>query len=93
MLLALVPAAFATWTVLALDPDTGEVGEAGATCGPFVWEVAGLAPGFGAVAAQYATNLAGRDEAVARLAEGTTPAEVIDELRGADFADDDLAER
>ena len=93
MLLTLVPAAFATWTVLALDPETGEVGEAGATCGPFVWEVAALAPGFGAVAAQYATNLEGRERAADRLAEGATPEAVIAELEGADFGDTDLAER
>ncbi len=93
MLLLLTTSAFATWTVLALDADTGEVGEAGATCGPFVWEVAGLAPGYGAVAAQYATNLEGRDRAVQRLAEGATPDAVIAELTGAAFADDDLPER
>lgn len=91
-MLLLIPAAFATWTILGIDPDTLEVGAAGATCGPFVWEVAGLAPGKGAVAAQYATNLAGRDLAVDRLEEGATPEAIIDELAGS-FGDDDLAER
>lgn len=91
-MLLLIPAAFATWTILGIDPDTMEVGAAGATCGPFVWEVAGLAPGKGAVAAQYATNLEGRDLAVDRLEEGATPAAIIDELSGS-FDDDDLVER
>lgn len=92
MLLLLVASASATWTVLAIDPDTGEVGAAGATCGPMVWMVAGLAPGEGAVAAQYATRIAGRDEAVERLTAGETPEAIVADL-GSAPEDDLLSER
>ncbi len=95
VLIFLAPAS-ATWTVIGIDPDTQEVGVAGATCGPFVWQVAGLSPGHGAVVAQYASNLAGRDLAVERLAAGDTPEAIIGELTtdvGGDFDDDRTAIR
>lgn len=91
-MLFLVAPAFATWTVLGLDSSTGEVGIAGATCGPFVWEVAGLAPGYGAVAAQYATNLGARDFGVEDLQGGADPATVIADMTE-NYGDDDVAER
>jgi MYXO-CTERM domain-containing protein len=78
MLLLLALPAFATWSIAAVDPDTGEVGVAGATCGPMVWFIAGLAPGQGAVAAQYATWGKGRDAIVEALADGATPEEALD---------------
>ncbi|MEQ1567170.1 MAG: DUF1028 domain-containing protein [Myxococcota bacterium] len=70
-------AAEATWSVVAVDPDSREVGVAGATCGPFVWMIGEVAPGHGAVAAQYATNLAAEREAADLLAAGTPPDEVL----------------
>jgi uncharacterized Ntn-hydrolase superfamily protein len=47
--------------------------------------IAGLAPGHGAIAAQAFTNPAGRDEGAARLAEGTSPQEIVRELASSDF--------
>jgi uncharacterized Ntn-hydrolase superfamily protein len=79
LLLSAAPAE-ATWSILAIDPDTREVGVAGATCGPFVWGIAGVAPGEGVVAAQYATWRRGRREAVDRLLEGDAPDEILDWL-------------
>jgi uncharacterized Ntn-hydrolase superfamily protein len=78
-LLAPAPA-HATWSVAAVDPETGEVGIAGATCGPMVWFIAGLAPGHGVVAAQYATWGRGRDLAVERLGQGRDPDAILREL-------------
>jgi uncharacterized Ntn-hydrolase superfamily protein len=69
--------AFATWTVAGIDPETGEVGVAGATCGPFVWMVAELVPGEGAVAAQYATWVKGKGLLADALAAGDTPEEAL----------------
>ncbi|MFH1468961.1 MAG: DUF1028 domain-containing protein [Pseudomonadota bacterium] len=88
LVLALPRAAHATWSITAVDPDTEQVGIAGATCGPFVWGIAGLAPGQGSVAAQYDTWGTGRDEATARLAEGESPEEVITAVTAASFDSD-----
>lgn len=71
-LLVAAPLAHATWSVTAVDPSTGAVGIAGATCGPFVWGIAGLAPGAGVVAAQYDTSTRRRDIAVDALLDGAS---------------------
>ncbi|MFM2244659.1 MAG: hypothetical protein RL071_733 [Pseudomonadota bacterium] len=76
--------AWATWSVIAVDPETREVGVAGATCGPFVWGIAGLSPGHGVVAAQYATWGRGKRAAVDQLAEGKAPDAVLAWLRRED---------
>ena len=67
----------ATWSIVAVDSDTGEVGVAGATCGAMVWEISGLVPGFGVIVAQANTNLKARDLGVSLLAEGQTPEEIL----------------
>lgn len=82
----IVGTAYATWTVAAVDPDTGEVGVAGATCGPMVWMVAEVAPGEGAVAAQYDTSLSGKRAIAEALSEGATPERALE--RATDPAED-----
>ena len=47
--LFLIGRVWATWSILAVDPETSQVGIAGATCGPMVWGIAGIAPGHGVV--------------------------------------------
>lgn len=53
---AWVGSAWATWSIVAVDPETQQVGVAGATCAPMVWMIGEVVPGHGAVAAQYASN-------------------------------------
>lgn len=84
--------AWATWTIVAVDPDTGEVGAAGATCGPFVWMVAEVVPDHGAIVAQYDTNLKAKREGASMLAEGATPDEVITAITASSY-DEDVAYR
>lgn len=86
LLLTLAPA-HATWSIAAVDPETQEVGIAGATCGPFVWGIAGVAPGAGVVAAQYDTWTAGRDLAVEALEAGDSAEEALQAVLDADEDD------
>jgi MYXO-CTERM domain-containing protein len=79
-LAAWAPPAGATWSLVAVDPATGEVGAAAATCGKMVWFIAEVVPGRGAVVAQADTLLDGRDLGAEGLAAGLTPAEILDEL-------------
>ncbi len=78
------PEASATWSIAAVDPETQEVGVAVASCVPAPFgttllpQVAGLAPGIGALAAQAQFSQARRDQAVMLLASGLSPQEVID---------------
>jgi uncharacterized Ntn-hydrolase superfamily protein len=69
--------ASATWSIVAVDPETREVGVAGASCIGNAQVIAGLAPGRGAIAAQAMGNLAGRDRGVELLAGGASPQAVI----------------
>ncbi len=69
--------ASATWSIVAVDHETREVGVAGASCIANAQIIAGLAPGRGAIAAQAMGNLAGRDRGVELLAGGASPRAVI----------------
>lgn len=82
--LFMVGRVWATWSIIAVDPETAQVGIAGATCGPMVWGIAGLAPGHGVVAAQYATWVGGRDDAVDLLMGGSSPDAALDAVIAAD---------
>jgi uncharacterized Ntn-hydrolase superfamily protein len=77
----------ATWSIVAVDPDTGEAGVAVASCYSDVRIVAGLAPGHGAVAAQAYADLQyrGRDEAVRLLGLGQSPQDILDVIANASF--------
>lgn len=87
----LVPAtAGATWSIVAVDPETRQVGVAVASCveAPYGTSllpfVAGLAPGHGALAAQALYDRSLRDLALERLQHGATPQAVIDGVRAGD---------
>jgi uncharacterized Ntn-hydrolase superfamily protein len=77
---ALPMCSWATWSVVAVDPQTGEVGAAGATCWPDVAVIARLVPGKGAVVAQGLTSNEGRDHANKMLLEGHAAQAIIDEI-------------
>lgn len=70
--------AHATWSVVAVDPRTGEVGAAGASCYPGVDTIARLVPGKGVVVAQGLGNNAVRDYAAGMLKEGKSSDVVVD---------------
>ena len=75
----------ATWSIVAVDSATGEVGIAGASCIDGAEMIAGVAPGRGAIAAQAMSNLAARDRGRELLAAGASPEAVIAEITSAAF--------
>jgi MYXO-CTERM domain-containing protein len=92
LLLAIAPTtAWGTWSLVAVDPDTQEVGVSVASCVPAPFgttilpQVAGVVPGIGALAAQAQFDQSMRDLAVDLLAEGNSPQEVIDMVTANDF--------
>ncbi|MFN0091918.1 MAG: DUF1028 domain-containing protein [Acidimicrobiales bacterium] len=70
------PAA-ATWSIVAVDEATGEVGVAGAACARDAPDSAAVAPGQGAVVAQGELSKPARDAARDLIVSGAGPAEVI----------------
>lgn len=85
LLLAAAPPARATWSVVAVDAGTREVGVAGASCYRRVDVIGRVVPGRGAVAAQAIASFAGRDRAAEMLAAGARPQEILDALTRRSF--------
>ncbi len=77
--------ASATWSIVAVDPRTREVGAAGASCTPFAVGIVGLAPGRGAIVVQAASNPMARVRGVEMLNDGAAPASIIRVLREPQF--------
>lgn len=77
--------ASATWSIVAVDPRTGEVGSAGASCTGFVAGIVGLAPGHGVIVAQARSNSRARRRGVQMLLTGADPNEVIAAIATEDF--------
>ena len=82
---ALPRPAFATWSIVAVDPETREVGGAAATCTVGVEIIHAVAPGKGLIFAQAATHRGARDHGVAMIAEGAGAQEVIDAIANEEF--------
>jgi uncharacterized Ntn-hydrolase superfamily protein len=73
--------AHATWSVVAVDPRTGEVGAAGASCYVGVDTITRLVPGKGVVVAQGLTSYDGRNHAAKMLQEGRSASAVVNMIR------------
>jgi uncharacterized Ntn-hydrolase superfamily protein len=71
--------AAATYSIVAVDESTGEVGGAGASCvgSSGVARIYGSAPGIGVLHAQASSSPALRDEAARRLFAGESPSELL----------------
>jgi len=76
-LLAGAPPAAATWSIVAVDARTREVGSAGASCTPYVAGIVALAPGRGAIVAQAMSNAAARRRGAQLLADGGSPSAIV----------------
>ncbi len=72
-----VPAAHATWSIVAVDPHTGEVGLAAASCSIGVPHIAALVPGKGAIVSQAATSFTGREKARELVMQGVDATRVL----------------
>ena len=82
---ALPVATHATWSIVAVDPESGEAGLAAATCGLGVHFIAAALPGAGVVAAQAATSFKGRDQAREWMEEGVGAEEILERLSSPSF--------
>ena len=77
----------ATYSIVATDAKSGQVGGSGTSCvGSFdVAVILGTAPGIGAIHAQAALNKAGRDHGVQLLKEYMAPSDIIADITSPDF--------
>ncbi len=77
----------ATWSIVAVEPETGTVGLAAATCGLGVQFIAGVTNGAGVVAAQGATSFKGRDQAGEWMQAGLVANDILERLGMPEFYD------
>lgn len=79
-----------TFSIVAVDPETGEVGSAGATCldsataGTSALIISWVQPGLGAVHTQSFWNAQNQDSATARMLAGDSPSELMTWLEAND---------
>jgi uncharacterized Ntn-hydrolase superfamily protein len=85
VVLAVAGPAKATWSIIAVDRATGEVGIAGASCTFNVQGIAKVVPGVGAVAVQAMSNSEAREHGLEMMRDGATPAEIIEAMRDERF--------
>jgi len=85
LLSSLPSSASATWSIMVLDPATGLIGVAGASCTFDVYGIAGFVPGKGAVISQSIGNPAARELALKLLAEGVALDSVLRVITAATF--------
>jgi uncharacterized Ntn-hydrolase superfamily protein len=77
--------AFGTWSIVAVDPETREVGYAAASCTADVHQIGALVPDRGALVSQAMMNEAGRVRGATLLRASAEPEEVLAYVTGSDF--------
>jgi len=60
----------ATWSIVAVDPVTKEVGGASATCTPYAWAIFSVLPNKGIIVTQAASNSTARKKGAQLLKKG-----------------------
>ncbi len=77
--------AHATWSIIAVDRKTGEVGIAGASCTYNVHGIGDVIPGKGVIVVQACSNKDAREHGARLIDEGATSSEIIEALRDKRF--------
>ncbi|MDR2897937.1 MAG: DUF1028 domain-containing protein [Spirochaetaceae bacterium] len=85
LLFSMFHSLYATWSITAVDRETGEVGSAGASWTPMVWVIQGIAPGKGVIAAQAATNEEARLKGIEMLNKGASAEEILSVITDPEF--------
>ena len=87
--------ACATWSIAVVNPHTGTIGVAAASCSGGVWGIQSVVPGRGVVIVQAASNRDARNAAVRMMRDGapldTILAHLVDPASGYDPADQQIA--
>lgn len=77
--------AFGTWSIVAVDPETREVGYAAASCTADVHQIGALVPDRGALVSQAMMNQAGRVRGATLVRASAEPEEILAYLTSPDF--------
>ncbi len=75
----------ATWSIIAVDRDTGEIGIAGASCTFDVQGIASIVPDKGAIVVQAASNYFARMKGVDLMEKDVAPADILKAMSNKQF--------
>ncbi|MGA0556652.1 DUF1028 domain-containing protein [Larkinella sp. VNQ87] len=76
---------YATWSIILIDPKTGEIGIAGASCTPNCYGIGRIVPGKGAIIVQAMSNSDARKKGLEMIRAGASPEQIIAALRDPQF--------
>lgn len=77
--------AFATWSIIIIDPKTKEIGIAGASCTYNCYGIGRIIPGMGAIIVQAMSNNEAREKGVEMILAEAPPDQIIQALRDTIF--------
>ncbi len=77
VLLIITVNSFATWSIIIVDPVSGEIGIAAASCSYSVYGIGGIVPGKGAIVAQAMSNMKAKTKGVEMIKSGSSPEEIL----------------
>lgn len=75
----------ATWSIIAVDRKTGEVGIAGASCTFDVQGIASIVPGKGAIVVQASSSYFARMRGVSLMETNVSPEKILEAMRDKEF--------
>jgi uncharacterized Ntn-hydrolase superfamily protein len=76
---------FATWSIIIVDPQTKEIGIAGASCTASVYGIGLIMPGKGAIVVQAMSNPLARLEGFNMIRSGATSAAILEKIKHPDY--------
>jgi uncharacterized Ntn-hydrolase superfamily protein len=80
--------AFATWSIIIIDPKTKEIGIAGASCTYNCYGIGRIIPGMGAIIVQAMSNNEAREKGVEMILAEASPEQIIKALQDTIFEPD-----
>lgn len=85
VLIISVVQAYATWSIIVIDPRTKEIGIAGASCTYSVYGIGAIIPGKGAVIVQAMSNGAARAKGLQLIMADAPPEQILEAMKNPQF--------
>src|SRR5690554_4899998 len=72
---------FATWSIIIIDPNTNEIGIAGASCTYNCYGIGGIVPGKGAIIVQAMSNKDAKAKGLQMIVSGLPPEQILESIK------------
>jgi len=85
IVLTFCPDLFATWSIIIIDPNTKEIGIAGASCTYNCYGIGGIVPGKGAIIVQAMSNKNAKTKGMQMISAELPPEQIIKTIRSPEY--------